>query len=776
MRRPALHLVLFLLLVVATVLPALVARAQPGPVTLSVQGGLNGRTRETHWTSVQVTATNHGSQDLNGFLLARVPGSIPGQVTRSEYRLPVILPAGTRKTVTLPVYMTLAFGHQVEFEHHGQSLARSPVNVNILSKEIVLAAALSDEPGSFQSLATVRIPGRQRVEVVQLTAESLPDDPILLEPLDVIAFSRFDTGRLSPKQRQAIDTWVTRGGTLIVATGPEWRATLAGLPESLVPVAITDTTRRPAGELAEFGGAVLAGDLPVAVGKLLRGSAIVMDGEIPLITVDPVGRGHVVFLAFDTALEPVYRWQGMVPVWEQLLTPLSLVTASTSTRFLGPPLPTSGIIGALERLPQMGLPKPQLLGGLLLGYLVLIGPASYLLLLRFDRRELAWVLVPAFSLLTVGLLYLVSFRSDRAGLHHTITITEMMPDARGLTRTYVGAINPGKDSMELTLPPGHMGTGLLFSQSPQTADLVRTRVALDQRTTLQIQDPDKWTMKGFYSVGQVQLNGTLDFAVNGWEGGRLSLTVSNKLGMTVRDAVAVSALESQRLGDLMPGESRRLSIAIGHDGGSAPALQFGRFFSADPVEMRRRDVLVHLFSVMRDADSPLQVTVYGWTDDSASPLPVIRGLGRSLAATNLVYARYMPEMHLSGMDIPPGLLVGRLVNAQAAQQPAVAGQVLKAGPGTYFFEFILPPLNRKAVSAVHLHFGTAGEPLHSPNFTLHAFNWKLKQWVEMPVQEQQPLPAWKDLVPPNGVVSIKIEVADAADIPLPSLSVRGEAR
>ena len=53
------------------------------------------------------------------------------------------------------------------------------------------------------------------------------------------------------------------------------------------------------------------------------------------------------------------------------------------------------IVGAVSELPALALPPIGGLVLLLFGYIALIGPINYLVLKRIDRREWAWVTMPA---------------------------------------------------------------------------------------------------------------------------------------------------------------------------------------------------------------------------------------------------------------------------------------------------------------------------------------------------------------------------------------------
>ena len=50
--------------------------------------------------------------------------------------------------------------------------------------------------------------------------------------------------------------------------------------------------------------------------------------------------------------------------------------------------------GALSTLPALDVPPAELLLVVIVAYILLIGPISYFVLRRIDRRELAWVTAP----------------------------------------------------------------------------------------------------------------------------------------------------------------------------------------------------------------------------------------------------------------------------------------------------------------------------------------------------------------------------------------------
>ena len=62
----------------------------------------------------------------------------------------------------------------------------------------------------------------------------------------------------------------------------------------------------------------------------------------------------------------------------------------------------SQIVQAATQLPSLALPPIEGLVALLGGYILLIGPINYLVLRHFDKREWAWVTMPALIVASVG--------------------------------------------------------------------------------------------------------------------------------------------------------------------------------------------------------------------------------------------------------------------------------------------------------------------------------------------------------------------------------------
>ncbi|HWH23405.1 MAG TPA: hypothetical protein VNW68_00775, partial [Candidatus Limnocylindria bacterium] len=118
----------------------------------------------------------------------------------------------------------------------------------------------------------------------------------------------------------------------------------------------------------------------------------------------------------------------------------------------------SMIIGALNSLPAVDLPPTEQLFLLLAAYIVLIGPVNYLVLRRLDRREWAWLTMPAL----VAIFALVSYGIGAALKGSDVIVNQIAivrageGTERGLGQVYVGVYSPSRRTFDVRIAGGAM--------------------------------------------------------------------------------------------------------------------------------------------------------------------------------------------------------------------------------------------------------------------------------------------------------------------------------
>jgi hypothetical protein len=218
------------------------ARGAPLAVTLAVHAGFDGYYKDQRWLPVRITVANDGP-DTKGTLSVAVPRSNGGAdvvVTRD-----VDLPTQSRREVFLYVptegfisnlQVTLTDGNR-------KDLATAATRLVQAGASDLIYGVLASSPSAFNVLGGIK-PASGSAYVAQLETADLPPVSYAWHALDVLVISDVDTGVFSPEQRTALAEWVASGGRLIVAGGPTWQKTAAGLGP-LLPVAPSGSQNLP---------------------------------------------------------------------------------------------------------------------------------------------------------------------------------------------------------------------------------------------------------------------------------------------------------------------------------------------------------------------------------------------------------------------------------------------------------------------------------------------------------------------------------------------------
>lgn len=257
----------------------------------SVELGFHGRFFPGALTPIAVVLRNDGpaqnlslevSQEMRSFTET---GSLVERV-----RLPVLLPSGARKTISLDYRI---------------SSVRAPVRLALLAEgrelgftEIDVRERWSETPLTL-GLAVKSMPSIEPME-----PEKLPQRWTSYDGVGRILWGRLDPALLTAQQRTALLGWLVRGGELIILSGDNWYEqvtpgepspeTAQGWWAHLLPITNGRIVRR------EFYGQ----EVLWLEGDLRAGARVVAsDAGRPLAWERPVGYGRVVLVALATLPE-----------------------------------------------------------------------------------------------------------------------------------------------------------------------------------------------------------------------------------------------------------------------------------------------------------------------------------------------------------------------------------------------------------------------------------------------------------------------------------------
>ena len=545
------HLVVWLLAVLS--LPI----AQEDGLSLSAQAGFDGLYEGGSAIPLVVLAANNGPP-IEGEIQVLVPTAGENLI----YSTPISLPSGSDKRIPLVVHTSsFASDLEVQLVSDGRVFAETNTNrLNSVGRDELFYGVLSSDPGGLAFLET--IPGeRTDAAVAFLAPTDLPEVSSAWNGLDVLVFDDIDTSRLTPAQVAALRAWVEGGGQLVVTGGPGGPQTAAGVTE-LLPVTVSGTASvDDLSALGEFAGEPVSAPGPYVItqSNLTDGEVLIEQDGLPILARRDMGRGGVYFLALDPKLAPLSGWRGSDTLWNDIAAHAPLL----------PPW-AAGIqdgyaaTQAVSYIPGLRLPSAWQLILFLLVYTVTIGPVNFLILRRLNRRELAWITIPALVLLFSAITFLTGFRSrGNSATLNVMTVAFGSAEAEQLrAQSVMGLYSPRRARYDVNLP--YQATSFPFQQGFGTLINSGNVGAIERAGELILRDVRTDTSEvATFIVETQQPRPPIDTeAILSVEKGTIDVTIRNNSDHTLEDAVIIYGPDQAAVGDVPPGGEETVVVSL----------------------------------------------------------------------------------------------------------------------------------------------------------------------------------------------------------------------
>lgn len=455
--------------------------------------GYDGHAKEGDWFPITFEV-RHDGPSFSGFIEVSTEHFAQANVRR----IPVDLPSGTLKRISVPVFAGNRYSTWTVrlVNERGKVIERKELNwkdLKFRSSATVLLGALCRTSAGLPGFPKAKVRSTElQPEVVRLQPVIFPDNPIALEGLDALYLSSERALELKDPQIKAILAWVQSGGHLIV--GVDQMGDVNGTPwlRGMLPCRLTGTksvstqgaflgwlqgeglkrkdgsdveSRQSSNEknenlptpenLYKAAGTNLVADpdfesaqLQVAVAEVNSGAAVLArSGGVPLAVQSLYGRGKVTVLTFSPERAPFNSWKNRDWLWASLAeVPVNFYESSDFYDWgYSPDAVFASMIESeqIRKLPLLGLIV------LLLVYLVVIGPVDQIVLRRMNKQMLTWVTFPCYVILFSALIYVIGFKL-RAGEseYNELHLVDILPNENNAIlrgRTYAAIYSPSND-------------------------------------------------------------------------------------------------------------------------------------------------------------------------------------------------------------------------------------------------------------------------------------------------------------------------------------------
>ena len=628
----------------------------------------------------------------------------------------------------------------------------------------LIYGVLAGSPSAFNILGGIK-PVSGAAYVAQLEAADLPPVSLAWHALDVLVVSDVDTGVLSAEQRTALAQWVASGGRLIVGGGPTWQKTAAGLG-ALLPLAPSGTQTLPdAASLAAFAAASApTGPAVAAIGGLAPDAVTLLSaGSLPLVITRHSGFGQVLFLALDPSFDPLKNWSGQEGLYRNLLS-----GTAQRPNWAGGLRNWYSARDAINALPGLQLPSALEIVGFLGLYILVVGPINYLVLRRIQRRELAWVTVPALVVLFSAGAYFTGYqvRGGEASLHR-LAVVQVWPNAdQAQVDGLVGVFSPRRTAYDVVFGPGFLARPMpLDAGNPggNSFTVQQSDGTLIPAVRLEVGAVEPFVVQGQVPAPAFDSNLTLD--VNSSQV-TLQGQVTNHSAVALKDAVLLAPGSVQRLGDLAPGGVASISLPLtdshasltaaddvlpaqaanAKPGTAAPStpsnydstiddILGNTYYYNDREQFRRYSLLSAIIDTYSGNVRGSGVYLVGWSDQS----PVVVSLANRNFQTvdsSLYLISLQPKLNLTTgtLAIPPGLMTWMSLDPSPSVSPTPYDLYLYAKSGVSLRFVPVQVLPHDKVQGLTLHLLSYGQTGAAP-VNIDLWDYTLNDWVRQPQQK-----------------------------------------
>ena len=246
---------------------------------------------------------------------------------------------------------------------------------------------------------------------------------------------------------------------------------------------------------------------------------------------------------------------------------------------------------------------------------------------------------------------------------------------------------------------------------------------------------NQWAMQSFKAESVLADNGLMLNSTLSLEGGKITGSLRNDIGRNLEDIILLSGTRFARLGDLAAGEERSIDASFeANNGAPFPWALFNDFSRNGPSrdQQRRQSILEAYFQTnFGQPLTPNGMLLLGWTD--LEPLTVeVADTQVTRVQTTLVTLNVPPTIIDGRLSLPPGSLVGRVIETANEAGECGPGGRLWINNGSAVLEYRLPTQAQTlAITELTLFASRDGMPGPQAMPTVELYEWSTESWVEL---------------------------------------------
>lgn len=427
---------------------------------------------------IQLKVENRG-QDWEGIVRLMMREDYYGRFNDCAYDTDLSLPQGSTKQFVVKVpkdsmERTDAIVQVVLLDKNADKVADKDFGRLLQAEADALTMGiLSDE---YRSLSYLDIGGNEiyyngrnyPVRLEELDQDKLADS---LGGLDFLVIDSYNTGVLSDKALENIRQWRDNGGVLIIGTGENAEAVLAGFDDLEIQCYKVDEPGESACGFSDYLDVSL-----LHIAELMDVGNKYKEGYGILIRMCSEGNGAVGILPYSLAEVAKLNAAGDYEQQKNFVASMVQQVNSYANSGYGSSQYTSdydytyfltsisGYLGNGSNRLKFGWLKL-----IVILYVIFVGPVLYLILRFAKKRDMYWVAVPASTIVGIFLIYWAGRGFEVVSTNvYSVTIEDLAGD--GNARTYLRSYDAGHKEWALRLAEGFEYAGPMEDSNYKSSD------------------------------------------------------------------------------------------------------------------------------------------------------------------------------------------------------------------------------------------------------------------------------------------------------------------
>jgi len=535
----------------------------------------------------------------------------------------------------------------------------------------------ADRLRPFSSIKVNSMPSTQVIHLAQIKDFEFPTDASAYGVANFLVIDEFVLADLPEPAQNAILNWIQTGGVVIVGASENTSAELGSLSTHL-PLALTGERMEIQKEVfsAFINNKEFSTGISAFNATANDQSRVLMQlGDQPLAASKSIGKGTIIQTSFSLGDEPFSKEASATAFLTELINRANVGVAASQNMNYG----HQGVKEQLtydvgqtnELFPSFQVSTPLMIAIVIL-YIVLVGPLLYFLLKRKDKREHAWWIIPAISVLASVAIFAYGAKDRLVRPQIQQSSFYEVQDDESLSGYYVESLlsnrsgnftfesEPGTTMVASKRFNGFTGS----STNVQAASILQEQANKDQLT---MRDVGYWSVSSVVGESHIQDVGkfAIDLTV---EGDSVRGTVKNEFPFALKDVAIWSGTKMIELGDIDPNESINVAEPIGSalllpvaPTNSTQYMGTGTPMSASDLPEERKNSLIRMSQMIGKRST--QPAIVAHTEDAIVPISLVDSRSE-LSAVNLIYQSFEPKTIFSGEFTLPATSFEIAVNSE----------------------------------------------------------------------------------------------------------------